>query len=308
VAAGTLPFHRSLLKLTGRVRRAVAAHNLTGSAAEMSYYFVLSIFPFLIFLAALVGTPPFTGAWSGVLNWILLYFPSQSQNAVLAIVLGLTQGRSAFLSVGLFGTAWAASNGLLCLMRALNLIYGVRETRSFPKRVGFAFLMVFVLATLVLSTFGLLTVANWLDQRMAAGTVGLVTAPVLWRVTRRITSIILLGASIAILDRTMPNQRPSWRRTLPGVAFTVVIWLASTSGFNLYAQHIGAFNRTYGVLGVFVILMVWIYLSSLIFLSGAEINSELWKMRSSAIPMVRPASRSSFPDFRRRRLENRHGS
>jgi membrane protein len=300
VAAETVPMHLSLRELAGRVWRAGAAHNLTGSAAEMSYYFILSIFPFLIFLAALVGTLPFTGAWYGVLHWILLYLPSQSQNAVLAIVLGLTQGHRTFLSLGLLGTAWAASNGLLSLMRALNLVYGVRETRSFLQRVGFAFLMVFVLATLVLSTFGLLTVANWLDQRLAVRSLGLITAPVLWRVSRRITSVILLGAGIAVLDRTMPNLRRPWRCTLPGVGFVVVIWLLSTTAFDIYAEHIGAFNRTYGVLGVFVILMLWIYLSSLIFLSGAEINSELWKMRTRGIPWVRPEVRSSLPQVRRR--------
>ena len=65
---------------------------------------------------------------------------------------------------------------------------------------------------------------------------------------------------------------------MPGVAFVVLGWLMSTAGFNLYAQYLGTFNRTYGVLGVFVILMVWIYLSSLIILTGAEINSELSRM------------------------------
>ena len=295
MAPATLPWHQSWRELAVRVWRAGDAHNLTGSAAEMSFYFVLSIFPFLIFLAALVGTLPFTGAWSGVLHWILLYFPGQSQNAVLSIVLGLTQGRRTFLSLGLLGTAWAASNGLMSLMRALNVVYGVRETRSFPKRVAFAFLMVFVLATLVLSTFGLLTVANWVDQRLAVRSMGLVTATVLWHVSRRITSVILLGLCIAVLDRTMPNLQRSWRRTLPGVAFIIVIWLLSAAGFDIYAEHIGAFNRTYGVLGVFVILMVWIYLSGLIFLCGAEVNSELWKMRTRGISLVRPVVPSSLP-------------
>jgi len=278
VAGWTLGASLSLRELTQRVWRGVFADDITDLAAQMSYYFVLSIFPFLIFLAALVGTLPFTGAWNGVLNWILLYFPRQSQAMVFQIVLSLTQDRKGFLSIGLIGTAWAASSGLLSLMSALNGVYEVKETRSFPKRLGLAFLMVFALASLLLATFGLLTAGNWLDQRLADRSMGLITALVLWRMTRWITSIVLLGMSIAILDRTLPNLRRPLRRTMPGVGFIVLGWLLSTSGFNLYAQYLGTFNKTYGVLSVFVILMVWIYLSCLIVLAGAEINSELSKM------------------------------
>ena len=278
VAAGTSAARLSLRDLVQRVWSALNADDITGLAAEMSYYFVLSIFPFLIFLAALVGTLPFTGAWDGVLTWIVLYFPRQSQELVLEIVLSLTQGRNGFLSLGLIGTMWAASSGLLSLMTALNVVYDVRETRSFPKRLGLAFLMVFVLAALVLSTFGLLTAANRLDRGLAVRSMGIITAPALWRLTRWVVSVILLGVSIAILDRTMPNLRREWRQVRPGVAFVALGWLVSTAGFNLYARYLGTFNKTYGVLGVFVILMVWIYLSSLIILTGAEINSVLSKM------------------------------
>jgi membrane protein len=295
VAAGTA--NLSLRELAQRVWSKLYADDVTGLAAEMSYYFVLSIFPFLIFLAALVGTLPFTGAWDGVLTWIVLYFPRQSQELVLEIVLSLTQGRTGFLSIGLIGTTWAASSGLLSLMGALNVVYDVKETRSFLIRLGLALLMVFVLAALVLSTFGLLTAANRLDRGLAVCSMGLVTASALWLVTRWITSVILLGVSIAILDRTLPNLHSKWRQAMPGVAFVVLGWLLSTAGFNLYAQYLGTFNRTYGVLGVFVILMVWIYLSSLIILTGAEINSVLTRsatgnnaMAPTSIAIEPPAS------------------
>ena len=280
----------SLRELAQRVWIEWCADDVTGLAAEMSYYFVLSVFPFLIFLAALVGTLPFTGAWNGVLTWVILYLPQQSQGPVLGTVLSLTRGRTGFLSLGLLGTTWAASSGLLSLMAALNAVYDVKETRSFLKRLGLAFLMVFVLAALVLSTFGLLTAANWLDRGLAVCSMGLVTAPALWRVTRWITSVILLGVSIAILDRTLPNLHSKLRQAMPGVAFVVLGWLISTAGFNLYTQYLGTFNKTYGVLGVFVILMVWIYLSSLTILTGAEINSVLTRMTTGHNGMVRTGS------------------
>ncbi len=286
MAAGALAAQLRRREFAERVWSELYANDVTGLAAEMSYYFVLAIFPFLIFLAALVGMLPFTGAWHGVLSWILLYFPRQSQGMVLEIVLSLTQGRTGFLSLGLLGTTWAASSGLLSLMTALNVVYGVKETRGFTKRLGLAFLMVFVLAVLVLSTFGLLTAADWLGQGLALHSMGLVSAPAVWRVTRWIISVVLLGVSIAILGCTMPNLRRRGLPVAPGVAFIVVGWLVSTAGFNLYAQYIGTFNKTYGILGVFVILMVWIYLSSLIILTGAEINSVLSKMKAGENALV----------------------
>jgi membrane protein len=270
----------SLHALARRVWNATNADDVTGLAAEMSYYFVLSVFPFLIFLAAVVGTLPFTNAWGGMLKWILLYFPRDSQGLVFQIVLSLTQDRRSFLSLGLLGSAWAATSGLMSLMAALNTVYEVQETRSYAKRLGLASLMVLVLALLLLSTFALLTAGNWVDQWLAASSMGLVSALALWRMTRWIASVILLGVGIGILDHIMPNLQRPWRRIRPGVAFTVVGWLVASAGVNFYAKHLSTFNKTYGVLGVFIILMVWIYLVSVVTLVGAEINSELGKMTS----------------------------
>ncbi len=278
MAAGPSAPSLSLGELTQRIWEDIFTDDITGLAAGMSYYFVLSIFPFLIFLAALIGTLPFTDAWTGILNWILLYFPRQSQDTVFGIVLSLTQDRKGFLSIGLLGTMWAASGGLLSLMAALNRVYQVQETRSFPKRLGLAFLMVLVLALLLLSTFGLLTAGGWIDRWLAARSMGLFTVLGLWRVTRWIASVILLGVGIAILHRTMPNVQRPLRRISPGVVFIVIGWLLASAGFNFYAQHFATFNKTYGALGVFITLMVWIYLVSLVTLAGAEINSELDKM------------------------------
>jgi uncharacterized BrkB/YihY/UPF0761 family membrane protein len=97
--------------------------------------------------------------------------------------------------------------------------------------------MVFILAVLLLSTFGLLPAGNWLDSWLAARSMGLVSGLKLWQVTRWITSVILPGVSISILDPAMPELHRPWRRTLPGVAFIVLGWLVSAAGFNLYAEY-----------------------------------------------------------------------
>lgn len=283
MAPGRSTFFISLRDLGRSVWRRFSSDDVTGLAAEMSYYFVLSVFPFLLVLAALVGTLPFTGVWNSVLKWIILYFPRGSRHMVFQIVLGLTQGRTGFLSLGLLATVWAASNGLMSLIDALDRVYEVKETRGYAKRLALAVLMIFVLAILVLYTFGLLTAGGEIDRWLMThsfGLSGLFNKPVLWHVVRWVTSIIVLGIGIATLDRTLPNLHRPWRWTVPGVAFILTGWLLSTVGFNLYAEYVASFNKTYGVLGVFVLIMIWIYLLSIVVLIGAEINSELRKMKA----------------------------
>lgn len=279
-----------LRELARRVWAEMFNDDLTGLSAEMSYYFVLSVFPFLIFLAALVGTLPFTNAWGAVLKWIMVYFPRQAQNMVFQTVVSLTQNRVRFLPIGLVGTLWAASNGIMTMMQALNTVYEVKETRGYIKRLALACVLVVVLALLLLATFALLTAGDWLDNWVAAGSRGLVNVLPLIKATSWIGAVMLLTAAVAVLDRVLPNVRRPWRRILPGVAFMVVGWAVASGGFNLYVKYFSSFNKTYGVLGVFILLMIWMYIVSLVTLVGAEINSELAKMDSGTVTTRRPAT------------------
>jgi membrane protein len=270
----------------------MAKDNVAGLSAQISYYFALALFPFLIVLGALVGTLPSTYLWHGILRWITHYFPRDAQPFIFQTVASLTQGRSRYLSLGLVGTAWAASGGLMSLMSALNIVYGVKETRSYVKRVGTAFLMLFVLVLLVVATFGLLSAGYWLDQWLRSEVTPAVPLAALARVARWATSIVVTLVSITWLDHTLPNRKRPWRWFTPGTVMIVAGWLLFSSGFNLYVRHIASYHRTYGVLGGFVILMVWVYIASLIALVGAEINSELRNSRnegSGNLSEVRPA-------------------
>lgn len=269
----------SVKELVRRVWKKMDADNVPGLAAQTSYYFVLAFFPFLIVLAALVGSLPFTGLWDETLTWITLNFPRESQQLILGTVSSLTCNRGSFLSIGLLGTAWAASAGFMNLMCSLNATYEVKETRRFHKRVGLAFIMLFVLTFLFLGSFGLLTVGDWLGSRLADRGIDLLLI-ILWYVGRWTVALLLLALAIAIVDHVLPNVKRPWRCFTPGALFFILAWVPATLGFNQYVRHFASYNRTYGALGAFVILMVWTYITSLIALIGAEINRELHKMRS----------------------------
>jgi membrane protein len=262
----------------GSLARRLDSDNVVGLSAEVSYYFSLALFPFLIFLAALVGVLPFTHFWDGILAWITHYLPADVQSVAFDAVASLTQGRKQFLSLGLLGSIWAASGGLTTLMSALNAAYEVKETRSYWRRMGLAVVLLLVLALLLIATFGLFSAGHALDTFVASklGVNGVLRLPA--DLARWLVSVLLTMLCIAILDHFLPNLKRPWQWITPGTAIVVASWIVSTLGFNFYVTHIATYHRTYGVLGGFVVLMVWIYILALIGLIGAEVNSELNKV------------------------------
>lgn len=253
----------------------MARDDVAGLSAQISYYFALALFPSLIVFGAIVGMLPSTHLWDSVLEWITHYFPADTQPFIFQTVDSLTRGRAPYFSLGLIGTVWAATGGLMSLMSALNAVYEVKETRSYLKRLGIAFLMLFALALLVLGTFGVLTAGYWLDRWLRSQVKPEIALSILAHFGRWGTSAIVALVSITWLDHTLPDRKRPWRWVTPGTAMVVAGWLLFSLGFNVYVRHIATYHKTYGVLGGFVILMVWVYIASLIALVGAEINSEL---------------------------------
>ncbi|HXJ96090.1 MAG TPA: YihY/virulence factor BrkB family protein [Terriglobia bacterium] len=250
-------------------------HDLTSLSAEISYYFCLALFPFLILLAAIIGLLPFTHLWDDSLQRIVQYFPQDIQGVLWDTVGSLVQAHGSFLSLGILGTVWAASGGLMTLTSALNVVYEVQETRSYLRRLGIAVLMVFVLIVLLVATFGLLSVGSLFDQRLVSARPASRLLPLLAAAARWAITIVVAFVCISLIEGVLPNCKRPWRWMAPGTLVVAAGWLLGPLGFNVYIQRIASYHKTYGVLGAFVVLMVWFYISSLIALIGAEINSML---------------------------------
>jgi membrane protein len=272
----------SLKEFVRRVWREMDTDNVLGLASQMSYCFSLACFPFLIFVAAFVGTLPFTDLWTKLLSWIVLYLPPASQHFVFNIVIGVTHDHTRFLSLGLLGTAWASCVGILNAMSSLNVAYEVKENRSFFMRLGLAFLMLFVFALLFLVSFALLTAGDWVDNWITERMNYSIPLLSLWHVGRWVLSLSLLAIAISLVYYALPDLDRSRHLIAPGTLFVTVAWVPATLGFNFYVRHLASYDRMYGALGAFVIVMVWVYLGSLILLIGAEINCELHRIRIEA--------------------------
>jgi membrane protein len=262
----------------GRAYRDVMRHHTLQVSAALAYYFVLSAFPCLIFLSAVVAFIPLPDLFGRILLLMSRLLPAEAMRMVYS-VLGdvLSSHRATWLSFGMLGTIWTASSAFDSMIEALDIAYDVTNQRPLWKSrllaIGLAatcgVLLVAALAVMfVVPHFG-----GWLAARLALSTVFLRVWP-LFRWTLAICFSILIVEVVYFLA---PNVKQRFGATLPGAVLTVVVWNGLSYLLGLYFQHFANFNRTYGTLGGFIALMIWVYWASFVLLVGAELNAELAK-------------------------------
>jgi membrane protein len=242
-------------------------------AAEMAYFFVLALFPFFVVLGALAGFLPYSNLWTNVSEAIVRHFPSEARGLAFQTLFNLAHRNRTFLSLGFGATVWTSSSGVVCLMENLSRVYNVPETRSFWKKRLIAFGIVVVSSAFFLASFGLLTLGHRLGAflvfELSLGS----SFKVLWALFRWSCLVALLQTGVALIDNTLPNRRRPWRWITPGTIFATAMLLAGTWGVNFYVRHVGHYSQTYGAIGAFFVLMVWIFVSGLTLLVGAEMNA-----------------------------------
>ena len=274
---GRAPFLTLLRQVTG----GVVNDDCSDMAAKMAFYFILALFPFLIFLAAMVGFLPFTNLWDKVVSWMMLYLPTDLRRSVLVTILGLTKGRTGFLSFGVIGTAWTSSSGFVALMESLSVAYGVEDARGYWRKHALGLLMLVIVSFFFVTSFALMAAGHRIGNAIA---VAIHSGPVFilcWEIARWMVTLLLLGLGVSLLDYILPNIRRKWRWMTPGSAIASVSLVVATLGFNFYVTHFGIYHRAYNALMGFIVLMLWIYIASFVLLIGAEINSVLEGLRQA---------------------------
>lgn len=259
-----------------RVWKAVVNDACEDLAAQMSYFFLMALFPFFIVLAAIVGYLPFTNLWPHVLTWITQYFPDRVQPYIFKTVSSFTQEWGGLLSFGLISSIWIATRAVVSLMDGLNKAYNVLETRSFWKRRLLSCGVMLVFALTFLTAFGLLTFGGSLGDWIGTQSRLRIVFMILWHVLRWVIPLALMNLAVGFANYVLPDTRRPWRWITPGSLFVVVIWFPSTIGFNSFLRHFSSAGA-YGALGTFFVLMTWVYMTNLILLVAAEMDSELEK-------------------------------
>jgi len=286
LGAGSRLRFKSATRWTGffkTLRREWMRNNLSEAAAALTFYGVLALFPFLLLFVALAGLairPDRVQALVGALGReVPPAFTELAFKRIAELTAGPSRGLLTFSGV----TAMlSASAGVVSLIKALNVAYGVAESRPRWKIYGTALGVVVVGAVLALLAALLTVAAPLLARKLGSPWETLV----IW--LRLPVAAILMMALWATLYSVLPNVRRRSSPIIPGSVAGVLVWLAASLAFSSYVSHFGTFGMTYGALGGVVFLLLWMFISALALMLGAQINAVLASRRQTAVARRAP--------------------
>ena len=274
--------------------------SLTDWAAALTYYGVLSIFPGMLVLVSVLGLLG-TRATEGIKDTVDQAVPDESVQKIIESAIdqaGASGGLASLAAIiGVLAAFWSASGDIAAFMRASNSIYDVPEGRpiwkTLPIRLGVTAVigvMLLVSAVIVVFTGGL--------AEQAGNAIGLgSTAVTVWNIAKWPVLLVLVSLMFAILYWASPNARHGgFRWVSPGGILAVVIWLVISGLFALYVGNFASYNKTYGALAGVIVFLVWLWLSNIAILLGAEFDAEL--ERSRAIAAGHPADEEPYVELR----------
>lgn len=254
--------------------REITDDAVTDTAAQLSYYFLFSLFPFLFFLVTLVAFLPIQGAVEGAMERLQPLMPEEAFGVVAAHLDSLVNNpRPRLLSVTLVITLFTASRGVDAFRKGLNLAYDVPESRPFWHTQLIAIGMTLAGAVLIVSAFTMFILGGeagrWLAERVGVAQ----EFATVWSWLRWPFTAMVVMLAVALMYFVLPDVKQRFRYITPGSLTATVLWLLTTWGFTQYVEHFGRFNVTYGSIGGVIVLMVWLFLTGLVFLIGGEINA-----------------------------------
>jgi membrane protein len=259
--------------------RDVVRNHTMQMAAALAYYSVLSLFPALIFLSAVVAFLPVPDLFNQALGMMTRFLPPDSMGLVRRVLSDvITPNRGAFLSFGILGALWAASGGFSAAIEALNIAYDVEDDRPFWKTRPLAVGLAIVTGALMLVALSVMIVGPRFGEWLAGKVHLSYLFVLLWPLIHWCVAVGFTILAVEALYFLAPNVKQRFAATLPGAILAVVCWLALSYLLGLYFRHFANFNKTYGTFGAAIALMTWLYWTGFAMLVGAELNSELAKI------------------------------
>jgi membrane protein len=275
---------RSWWSVLRRTAHEFSDDHLTDWAAALTYYGLLALFPALLCLVALVGL---FGQYPRTVNALLDIVSQLGQGSAVDTlrgpITGVVQGKGgagALLGIGLIGAIWSASGYIGAFTRASNAIYEQEEGRPFwklrPLQILLTLVMVLLLALVAMSLVVTGPLAHAIGNVIGLGD----TAVTVWNWAKWPVLAVIVMLMFALLYWAAPNVRqPGFRWITPGSVIAVVIWIVASAVFGLYVALFGSYNKTYGSLGGVIAFLVWLWISNIALLFGAELNSEIERQR-----------------------------
>lgn len=242
-------------------------------ASALAYRALFSLFPFLLFLMALLGFLHLPEFFAWLREQASLVLPPVALEQVNPVIDQLQDQKSGLLSLGILFALWTASVGVRSLMNAMNRAYDVREGRPGWKLTLLSLLYTVGIAIMLLLAAGLMVVGPQLMEWLAEQ-VGLKdTVVLLWSWLRWPVAALLMMLVVAVLYYVAPDVEQDFRFITPGSVLAVVVWIIASIGFGIYVQNFGNYDATYGSIGAIIVLLLYFYISAAVLLLGAELNA-----------------------------------
>jgi membrane protein len=275
---------RSWMATLKRTVREFKDDNVTDWAAALTYYAVLALFPALIALVAIVGLVADPATITNTLTKLVGSIgPASAVDTFKGPIQQITANRSTAgiaLIVSLATALWAASGYIGAFMRASNAIYEVDEGRPFwklrPLQILVTLVMVLLVAVTVLALVVTGPLASAVGDAVGVGS----TAVTIWDIAKWPVLIVVVLGMFGFLYHVSPNVRlPKFKWVTPGSVLALVTWVVASALFAFYVANFGSYNKTYGTLAGAVVFLVWLWITNIALLLGAELNAELERSR-----------------------------
>lgn len=264
----------SLREFVRRLYREYVDDAVTDSAAQLAYYLLFSLFPFLFFVVTVSAYFPVMGKLDALLERAAVVVPDTALEIIRSQLQNLfSQKRQKLLTLSLLTSIWSASRGLDALRRAMNLAYDVTESRPYWKTQGIAMGMTLAGAILIPVAFTMFVLGSELGVVLAHKLHVDVYYQFVWSWLRWPLTAFLVMWALALNYYFLPDVEQEFKFITPGSVLATVAWILTTWGFTQYVTHFGNFNVTYGSIGGVMVLMLWLYLGGLIFIMGGEVNA-----------------------------------
>lgn len=269
---------KSTIRVLRRSIKEFSEDDMLTYAAAVSYQVFFSLFPFIIFLLALLGLLRIPGLFDLLLQQAQTVLPGQAYGLLEGIIDQVrSQAAGGILSFGVVVALWSASSAVRMTMHAMNMAYDVQEERPAWKKIPLSILYTLLLAAMIVAAVGLMLLggqaAQWFSDLVGLGSL-FVT---LWNWVRIPLAVLLLVVILALVYDLFPNFDQPFRIITPGAVIAVVVWIAASLGFSFYVQNFSSYSATYGSIAAVIVILLYLFISAAVVLFGAEINAETYR-------------------------------
>lgn len=255
--------------------------------AQLTYYLILSVFPFLIFFLSILKFTPLADA--GVLERLLAVLPGDTQKILYNIISEImNDGNFALLSFGAIGALWSSSNGIMSVIKSVNRAFDLDESRPFWKLRGLSILFTISLYIILIIAFSILIFGEVFFNLIFIS----YTWPsfVIWKILKVLLPLLFMGIMLSLLYKFSPSIKDGvkvkFSETIPGSIFASIGIIIFSAIFSFYVNNFGNYSKSYGSLGGLIVLLIWIYSISIVIVLGAEVNATIISMKGESIREV----------------------